>query len=195
MARSYDMSTRETARRATREQILDAALEMFTQAPYEDVTIGDVARAAGVSQQTVVNHFGSKIGLYVAGVSERWAPQIDAIRDEAVPGDVASIVAAVVRDYELSGDGTFRTLGLAQRLEELQPLMDSGHRAHGAWVASVLAPRLRGLRKAERERAVALGRVVLDVTTWRHLRRVQGLDEHTTREHLVRLLEALLPAA
>jgi AcrR family transcriptional regulator len=195
MARTYDMSTREGARLQTRGQILDAAVELFTSAPYEDVTLGDVAGAAGVSQQTVVNHFGNKIGLYLAGVSERWAPQIAAIRDEAVAGDVGSIVDAALRDYELSGDGTFRTLALSERLEELRPLIESGHRAHGEWVASVLAPRLKGLRKRERDRALALGRAVLDVTTWRHLRRVQGLDLRTTHDHLTHLLDAALPAA
>jgi AcrR family transcriptional regulator len=194
MARTYDMSTRESARLRTREEILDAAVELFTGAAYEDVTLGDVARAAGVSQQTVVNHFGSKIGLYQTGVAERAAPQIRTVRDAAVPGDVASIVSAVVRDYEATGDTTFRTVGLSERLEELRPLVEGGHRAHADWVAHMLGPRLAGLRKRERNRLVALACVVLDVTTWHHLRRVQELDQKTTRDHLTHLLEALLRA-
>jgi AcrR family transcriptional regulator len=193
VARTYDMSTRASARQRTREEILDAAVELFTGAAYEDVTLADVARAAGVSQQTVVNHFGNKIGLYTTGVAERAAPQIRAIREDAVPGDVRSIVSAVVRDYETTGDTTFRTVALAQRLDELRPLVEGGHRAHGEWVAHVLRPRLTGLRKHDRERTVALGRVILDVTTWHHLRRVQGLDEKAVRDHLAHLLEAVLP--
>jgi AcrR family transcriptional regulator len=193
VARSYDMSAREGARLRTREEILDAAVELFTGAPYEDVTLADVARAAGVSQQTVVNHFGSKVGLYQTGLAERAAPQIRAVREAAVPGDVASIVAAVVRDYETTGDTTFRTVGLAQRLEELRPLVDGGHRAHAEWVTHVLGPWLAGMRRRDRDRLVALARVVLDVTTWHHLRRVQLLDEKATRDHLAHLLQTLLP--
>ena len=192
MARSYDMSTRESARRRTREGILDAAIELFTSAPYEDVTLADVARAAGVSQQTVVNHFGNKIGLYTTGVAERVAPRIRAVREGAAPGDIASIVSAAVRGYESTGDATFRTIGLSHHLEELRPLVDGGHRAHAAWVAQVLAPRLDGLATNERDRVLALARVVLDVTTWHHLRRVQGLGERATRHHLTHLLGAVL---
>src|SRR4051794_39464083 len=171
------MSTRESARLRTREEILDAAVELFTAAPYEDVTIADVAHAAGVSQQTVVNHFGSKIGLYTTGVAERAAPRIRAVRDRAVPGDARSIVGAVVRDYESTGDTTYHTLALSERLPELRPLIEGGHSTHAAWVAHVLAPRLAGLPRRDRERTLALGRLVLDVTAWHHLRRVQGLSE------------------
>jgi AcrR family transcriptional regulator len=193
VTRTYDMSTRESARRQTREQILDAAVELFTGSAYEDVTLADVARLAGVSTQTVVNHFGSKVGLYTTGIAERWAPEVTAVRDRAVPGDVASIVEVAVEDYERTGDTTYRTLALAERLEELRPLVDGGHRSHAAWVATVLAPRLRGLREVDRERSTALGRVVLDVTTWHHLRRVQQVDVAATRDHLARLLEGVLP--
>jgi hypothetical protein len=48
------------------------------------------------------------------------------------------------------------------------------------------------LGKRDRARTVALGRVVLDVGTWRHLRRVQGLDERAVRDHLAVLLEGVL---
>ena len=68
MTRRYDMSVREAAATRTRENILDAALRLFRDAWYEDVTLLDVAREAGVSQQTVVNHFGTKANLYLTGI-------------------------------------------------------------------------------------------------------------------------------
>src|SRR5689334_2985699 len=113
------MTSRERARAATREAILDAAVELFTPAWFDEVTLGDVAARAGVSQQTVVNHFGSKIGLYLAGVGERVAPAIAETRGGVPPGDVGAAVAAVVRDYESTGDGTVRMVALADRVEEL----------------------------------------------------------------------------
>ena len=50
----------------TRRRLLDAAIEQFTSNPYEDVTIAGIAAAAGVSHQTLLNHFESKEALAVA---------------------------------------------------------------------------------------------------------------------------------
>lgn len=192
MARRYDMSAREEARRRTREVILDAAVDLFTASPYEEVTLGDVAAAAGVSTQTVLNHFENKPGLYLAGVTERVGPEVERLRGGAVPGDVGSVVAAVLRDYETTGDGTFRTIELVERLPELRPVLRLGDEHHRGWVAEVLGPRLGPLSGGERERALALSVVVLDVRTWQHLRRVQGVDVDTCQDYLCRLLEAVL---
>ena len=119
MARRYEMRGRAAAMQRTRETILDAAVDLFAPAWFDEVTLADVAGAAGVSQQTVVNHFGSKIGLYLAAVSERFAPALTELRSHAVPGDVTSIVDTAVSDYEVSGDGTFRLVALAGRVPEL----------------------------------------------------------------------------
>ena len=192
MPRRYDMSAREEARRRTREAILDAAVELFTAAPYEDVTLADVAASAGVSTQTVLNHFENKPGLYLSGVTERLGPVVEQLRSGAVAGDVDSAVAAVLRDYETTGDGTFRTIELVERLPELRPVLRLGDEHHRGWVREVLAPRLDRLPPRERERALALAVVVLDVRTWQHLRRVQGLGTDTCQDHLGHLLEAVL---
>ena len=194
MARRYDMSGREAARRHTREQILDAAAELFGPAWFDEVTLGDVAARAGVSQQTVVNHFGSKIGLYLAGISERALPEIEATRKRAVKGDVSSIVAAVVEDYERSGDSTFRNVALADRVEDLQSLVAGGRRAHRGFVEGAFAP-LLPRRRADRERVVRLLAAVLDVTMWRQLRRLDGLGVADTRAHLEVLVRATLAEA
>lgn len=192
MARTYDMAGREQARLATRERILDAAVELFTPAWFDEVTLADVARRAGVSQQTVVNHFGSKIGLYVAGVAERFAPQVAELRAGAVPGDVRSAVETVMSEYEVSGDGTWRNAVLAERVEELRDVVAGGHAAHRAWVQTAFGPQLASRRGARRERlTVALGSV-LDVAMWKRLRRDLGLDRDATAAELRLLVEGVL---
>ncbi|MFC8043303.1 TetR/AcrR family transcriptional regulator [Nocardia sp. NPDC057353] len=184
------MTSRAKAREQTREAILDAAIELFVDAWYDEVTIADVAAAAGVSPQTVVNHFGSKIGLYLAGLAERFAPAVAAGRAEAVPGDVDSIVRTVVRDYEYTGDGTWRLLALAERMPELLPIIEDGHRSHRHWVETVFAAVLE--RHPEQDRLSDLLVVVLNVGTWRSLRRELGLSREATVAHLVTLVGALL---
>ncbi|HEU5035490.1 MAG TPA: TetR/AcrR family transcriptional regulator [Nocardioides sp.] len=192
MARRYEMAGRAAAMQRTRESILDAAVELFGSSWFDEVTLADVAARAGVSQQTVVNHFGSKIGLYLTGISERFVPAVKELRGQAVPGDVDSIVATVMADYEVSGDGSYRNVVLAQRIEELQQIVDGGHRSHRAWVEHVFAPQLAGLRGKRRERTVVLLATALDVSLWKRLRRDEGLDAGSTAEHLRVLVEGVL---
>jgi AcrR family transcriptional regulator len=194
VARRYEMSARERARAATREEILDAAVELFTPAWFDEVTLGDVARRAGVSQQTVVNHFGSKIDLYLTGISERVAPRLAAARADVEPGDVRGIVASVVRDYEESGDGTIRIVALAGRIEELREVVRRGRAWHRAWVEEVFAPQLKARRGSSRDRVLTLLATALDVSTWKTLRRDEGLAAAETEIHLMALVEGVLAA-
>lgn len=191
MPRTYDMTAREAARQQTREAILDAAVELFTPAWFDQVTLADVARRAGVSQQTVINHFGSKVNLYLTGLRERGLPQMQAVRDRARAGDVDSIVAAACEDYETSGDGTFRTVALAEREADLADLAAGGRRGHRSFVEENFGP-LLPRRGAARDRKLTLLTCALDVTMWRQLRRTEGLGPEQTREHLTELVRAIL---
>ena len=47
----------------TREQILEAAWELFAERGFEDVSVRDVTSAAGVNLASVSYHFGGKDGL------------------------------------------------------------------------------------------------------------------------------------
>ncbi len=51
MARRYEMAGRAAAKQRTREEILDAAVELFTPAWFDEVTIADVAARAGMWHQ------------------------------------------------------------------------------------------------------------------------------------------------
>lgn len=51
---------RERKKRLTRETIAKTAADLFARRGYDGVTIGEVARAADVSEQTVYNYFPSK---------------------------------------------------------------------------------------------------------------------------------------
>jgi AcrR family transcriptional regulator len=50
----------------TRERILDAALRLVTKHDGADVTLGRVAREAGVSRQALYLHFADRAGLFRA---------------------------------------------------------------------------------------------------------------------------------
>ena len=191
MARKYDMAGREAARLRTRELILDAVTSMADQW-YDEVTLADDARTAGVSQQPVVTHFGSKLHLYLTAIGERFGPEAIRLRSSAVPGDAGAIVDAVMADYEVTGDRTWRFIALAQRLEELQPVLRSGRRAHREFLEEVFAPMLARRGSARRETELVSLSLLLDVTTWWQLRRAEGLSRKETSRQVLRLVEAAL---
>ena len=186
------MGARAEAAHRTREAILDGGERAFADRWYDEVTLADVAREAGVSQQTVVNHFGSKENLYLRGLTERFAPRVAAARSGVVVGDTGSVVQAVVDDYEQTGMGTIRVLALAERHPTLAEVTKGGRTYHRGWVAEALAPRLAGRSKGDRERIVGLLATVLDVRTWYQLRHEEGRSVAQIQEDLRRLVEAVL---
>lgn len=58
--RTYRSAVREESARRTRRLVADAARELFLADGYAETSVAAVARAAGVSAQTVYNVFGTK---------------------------------------------------------------------------------------------------------------------------------------
>ncbi|GHH88630.1 TetR family transcriptional regulator [Streptomyces sulfonofaciens] len=58
------MGLRETKKQQTRRAIADAALPLFLEHGFDQVTVAEVARRAGVSGQTVFNYFPTKEDLF-----------------------------------------------------------------------------------------------------------------------------------
>ncbi|WP_329377980.1 TetR/AcrR family transcriptional regulator [Streptomyces sp. NBC_01716] len=61
---------RQLAAQQTRRKLLDAALANFTRRPYAEVTVGDIARTAGVAHGLLSHHFDGKESLYAEAVRE-----------------------------------------------------------------------------------------------------------------------------
>src|SRR5258705_6445391 len=51
-----------------REELIAVALELYSRSPGHQVSIEDVADAAGASRALVYHYFGGKHGLYVAAL-------------------------------------------------------------------------------------------------------------------------------
>jgi AcrR family transcriptional regulator len=56
---------------ASRERILDAAATAFSTHGYRGASLAQIAGAAGLTQQGVLYHFGNKVGLLRAVLSDR----------------------------------------------------------------------------------------------------------------------------
>ncbi|WP_019204362.1 TetR/AcrR family transcriptional regulator [Tsukamurella sp. 1534] len=64
--RNYDNSGRKRAAEETRAAILDAARTILLEGGYDEMTIASLARAAGVSPQTIYNSVGDKAAVVKA---------------------------------------------------------------------------------------------------------------------------------
>jgi AcrR family transcriptional regulator len=81
---------RERKKRETRETITRAAWKLFKRRGFDEVTVADIAAAAGVSEKTVFNYFPAKEDLVFEAGMQRTAALIDAVRSRP---EGASIVA------------------------------------------------------------------------------------------------------
>jgi len=189
--RPYRMRARAEAAAATGERILAAASELFHQRPYDEVTLEDVARLAGVSSQTIIRRYGSKEGLFTAGAFEWGAQRVRDQRNEAPIGDIPGAVENLVEHYEELGDTVLGWLRDEDRVAAVRQVTDNGRRLHREWVERTFAPMLAGRRGKARERRLAELIAVTDVLFWKLLRRDLGMSRRDTVAAISEVLKAL----
>jgi len=66
MPRQYRLGRRQESVDRTAQSILSAARELVSRTPAAEVSVGQIARRAGVSRLTVYQRFGSRAGLLEA---------------------------------------------------------------------------------------------------------------------------------
>ncbi len=76
-----------------RDQILDAANALFAERAYDEVSVEDIASAAGVNRGLVHHYFGGRKEVYIA-LLER----LGAVREEELPMPVGRSARARVAD-------------------------------------------------------------------------------------------------
>src|SRR4051794_17431287 len=77
--RRYDSSRRQAHAAQTRSAVVEAAVELFSTKGWAATGVRDIARAAGVSVETVYANFGSKPQVLMAAI------------DVAVVGDAQEV--------------------------------------------------------------------------------------------------------
>jgi AcrR family transcriptional regulator len=189
--RQYVQDQRARSTQATRERLLAAAEAAFTSAAYEDVTLNAIAKEAGVSHQTLLNHFDSKEGLFMA-VTEVMRERYTAARADVEPGSVAALVAHLMEQYEASGDANARYAMTAERFPMVAEEMQFAREFHRGWLAELLADRLPR-SKRQRERVLSALHAATDVYSWKLLRRDLGLSRAETAATMTMLVEGVLP--
>ena len=183
--RPYRQGKRAEAAANNASRILDAFAAQLRTRWYDEITLDEVARSAGVTVQTVIRRFGGKQGLLEATI----ALLSDGIlaRRATPPGDLDAAVAAVVLDYEQTGDLILHLLGQEDRSAAVRAMVEKGRGQHRAWVTATAAPLLE-LQSAPTRRACIDGLVVaMDLYTWKLVRRDMGRSVAATTALMRRL--------
>src|SRR5262245_60030635 len=186
----YRMRARAQDMAETRERIVHAMAKLGLEQAYEDITLTAIAREAGVSHQTVLNHFDSKEGV-AAAAAEVLSRETIAARNKAVPGDVAGAIRVLVGEYERIGDAGVRWALAADRLGSLAPLLDGAREGHQIWLQRTFGDQLPGAGGA-RTRAIHGLHAATDVYVWKLLRRDLRLTREETEAIMAKLVRGIL---
>lgn len=77
---------RRMASDARREQLLEVGLELFSQHPYDEVSVDAIADASGTARGLLYHYFGSKRGFYVEVLEASAAELVEVLTtDPALP--------------------------------------------------------------------------------------------------------------
>jgi AcrR family transcriptional regulator len=103
-------SYRGAVRQLLRDRLLDAGRAQLTDRTWAQVTMGDIATAAGVSRQTLYNEFGSRDEFAQALVIREGGRFLDAV-EEAIDANaedpLAALTAALNRFLTIAQDDPF----------------------------------------------------------------------------------------
>lgn len=188
--RLYTQIARAQGVEENERRILESATRLFAERHYDEVTLDEVARLAGVSTRTVLRRFRNKEGLAQAFMAAA-AQHNSAWRDSVAAGDVAGAVTTLVDMYELVGDTVIRFLSREDTAPMVGAFVLKGRQLHLAWVKRVFKPQLCAA-PARRKAQLALLMVATDVTVWKVLRRDQKLSQRSTAAAVRRLVDAAL---
>jgi AcrR family transcriptional regulator len=189
--RPYRQRRRAEAAEANTERILQAALDLFLERPWDQITLAAVAERAGVGLQTLIRRVGTKDGLSRA-VNEWVRPQVAATRGEPASADPREVAAALARHYERWGAAADRTLRQEDASPSLAAAAAGGRRAHREWLESAFAEPLAARSPAERTNLLARLIGVCGVELWLVLRRDAGLSVDAARAAVADLIAACL---
>ncbi len=188
--RPYRMVARAEAAEETRARTAEMAWRHFSERPYEDVRLADVAADAGVSVQTLHAIHGTKEEVFVAAWIWFAQRQVSP-REEAPVGDVATAVRLLWDTYEGAGDAGLRVIAQEERIPAIRVMADRGRAYHRNWVERTFAPYIAGLTPRRRERRLAALILATDLLAWKLLRREMQLERAVAERVVIEMIEAM----
>jgi AcrR family transcriptional regulator len=187
--RRYDMRARSESAAATRNAIIEAAIDAVATERSLGITLGAVAERAGVTVKTVLRHFGSRESLIEAAyLAVRQAVLAERV---SPPGEAEPAMTVLIEHYEGRGD---MMLGLVAEEDDdprARQMCEAGRTLHRKWVEEVFGTELP-LEATERERIIDALVVATDLYSWKLLRRDRGLTVAEVRDRMLLMIDGVL---
>jgi AcrR family transcriptional regulator len=183
------MTDRADAVEETRTRIVSAARALFQARWYDDVTLGQIAEASAVSHQTVLNHFGSKEGVFGA-VLEVVEAEAIAWDERAPAGDIDAALRLLLDRYEHMGLENARFVVQEHRSPALHETLERARAQHRGWVEQTFADRLP-VSGVARRRLVAALVLATEVMAWKAVRHDYGFGRADTRAAMTELVRRI----
>lgn len=76
-----------------REKILDVAFRLFVDQKIESVTMGEIAKEAGIGRATLFRYFPGKLELVIAVNTKKWKDYLDGLDDRRPISSIEDIPA------------------------------------------------------------------------------------------------------
>lgn len=184
-----------TQRTPTRDLLLDAAADVVVAGGWARARMADVARAAGVSRQTLYYEFGSKDGLAEALAlreAARYADGADAAREGAEASPADAVRAGVEFTLREASDNALLKAVLTDDASGLLPFLTTRAEALHAAAAERCAAHLLELWPALPPDDVRLVADVVTRLTVSHLV-LPGAPAEQVADDVARLVDRLLP--
>jgi AcrR family transcriptional regulator len=165
-----------------RRQLLDAGARLFTEHAFEELSMREIADAAGVSKPLLYHYFPSKIDLFKAAVGEK-AEELRAAIEPAAEGTPFEQLAASIDSYlgwiEQNSQAWSKLMQSAAMLPEAGELVEGFREQTMELVLGELIGRRKprpALRTAIRGWLGYMDGAILDWTEHRDLSREQLRD-------------------
>jgi AcrR family transcriptional regulator len=166
-----DHPSRRAANKArTRQQIVDAALDLFSEQGYDDTTVEEIARQAGVSPRTFFRYFETKERVLFFGREDFFAVLVASYLQQPDEGTDLELISRTIVE-------------LAPRLEQIADRISRYFRA----IASSIA-----LRGRDRDDRVAAAMTLSNAVAYRHDRPEPNADDELLGTLVVLLVERAL---
>lgn len=169
-ARRYDNSARRARAALTRRRIVEAGAELLRRSPirkWDEVTIGSVARHAGVHERTVYRHFGNEKALrdaVMAHLEESAGVDLTSLRLEELSG----VAATVLR---------FASAFPSEPATPLDPTLDDADQRRRDALINAVSRSAAGWDSSERVRAAAVLDLLWNFSSFERLRDGWGLSD------------------
>jgi AcrR family transcriptional regulator len=196
MSRKYVMKRRAERQSATRQRIVEAAVELHTTIGPSRTTISAIAERAGVQRLTVYRHFPDERSLLTACSTHfrltNPPPDPAAWREVADPAErLRRALSEVYAYYRRTEERWVAILRDTQTMPILQEFAEPTRR-HWARMSDVLAEAWPAAAEQRRLLLAAIGHA-LTFSTWQSLTRQQGLTDDQAAELMVGLARCLAP--